>query len=92
VKRFAYLAVALGLCTTGSCAEVKPVVRTAVDIARDLCAMVAAQRQSISIEDAVNAFCATETELEPWIDAVLAAQEQATAKAQAAAKQQAACP
>ena len=68
-----------------ACAEVKPVVRTAVDIARDLCAMVTAERAGISTEEAARTFCATESQLEPWLDEVLAAEQRTAAKAEGAA-------
>ena len=83
--RLRYLAAVLAFCTAGACAQVKPVVRSAVDVARDLCAMVTADRYSISPQDAVRLFCATEAQLDPWLQEILAAEKRAMAKSEGAA-------
>ncbi len=76
----------LPLCAAVACADAKPVVRTAADMARDLCAVVMAQRNGISSDEAVKTFCATERQLEPWIDLILAAEKQVEPKAEAASQ------
>ncbi len=84
MKRVAYLAITLGLCAAGACAQVKPVIRSAVDIARDLCALVSSERYGISAQDAARMFCATEAQLDPWLQEILAAEQRAAAKAKGA--------
>ncbi len=76
---------AFALCTAVSCARVKPVIRSAVDIARDLCALVSSERYGISAQDAARMFCATEAQLDPWLQEILAAEQRAAAKAKGAA-------
>jgi len=80
VRRALALVAVLALIAAGACAEMKPVVRTAVDIARDLCAMTIAERNGISTEEAVRTFCATEAQLEPWLDELLAAKQRMAAR------------
>lgn len=60
------------------CAGWKPVARTADGVAEALCAQFfAEQKPGLSLEDAAKEFCATEAELRPWIDQVLAAKQSA---------------
>jgi hypothetical protein len=75
----------LALLVAVACAEVKPVARTAVDVARDFCAITVAERNGISVEDAVKQFCATEEQLDPWIDELLAAKQRVAAQTQGVA-------
>lgn len=82
-RALAVLAV-LSASAVGACAEMKPIARTAVDIARDLCAMTIAERNGISTEEAVRTFCATEAQLEPWLDELLAAKQRMAARTQGA--------
>lgn len=74
----------LALLGAVACAEVKPVARTAVDVARDFCALTVAERNGISVEEAVKQFCATEEQLDPWLDELLAAKQRLAAQAQGA--------
>ena len=73
----------LALFVVVACAEAKPVVRTAVDIARDFCAVTVAERSGISAEEAVTQFCATEEQLDPWLEELLAAKQRMAARTQA---------
>ena len=82
-RALAVLAV-LSASAVGACAEMKPVALTAVDIARDLCAMTIAERNGISTEEAVRTFCATEAQLEPWLDELLATKQRMAARTQGA--------
>lgn len=59
------------------CAELKPIARTTDDVARSLCALFFSQRQGVTLEQAERAFCATEADLRPWLDQVLAAKQAA---------------
>ncbi len=85
MKWLFYIVAALGLCTAAACAQVKPVIRSAVDIARDLCALVSSERYGISAQDAARMFCATEAQLDPWLQEILAAEQRAAAKTEGAA-------
>lgn len=68
------------------CAEMKPVARTVNDVARDLCAIFYGKKQGITIDEAARAFCATEKQIAPFLDEVLAAEQRAGMKATAAAQ------
>ena len=65
------LLLVVALLTTG-CANFKPIARTVLDVARAGCEMFAAE-QGLSISDV----CATEKQLQPFVDGLLAAQRQA---------------
>lgn len=67
-----------------SCATVKPVVRTVVDVARELCAIHFSEAQAISFEDAAETACKTEKQLRPFIDAILSAKAEAAAAVESA--------
>ena len=82
--RVGALALAITLGTSVGCAQVKPVVRSAVDIARDLCALVVSERRGISAADAARMFCATEKQLEPWLNELLEAERRAAARTEGA--------
>lgn len=56
------------------CAEAKPYLRTANDIAGPLCSLFYSQKQGISVEQAAELFCKTQKQIEPWLDQVLALQ------------------
>ena len=86
MRRAVTAAALVALLTLGACAALKPAARTVVDIARDLCAMVTAERNGITTEQAVRTFCATESQLEPWLDELLAAKQRAAARADGAAR------
>lgn len=60
-----------------ACAIWKPVARTADGIAEALCGQFFGEKQGISIEEAAKQFCATQDDLRPWIDQVLAAKRDA---------------
>lgn len=76
------VAVVALLCLPG-CAAWKPAVRTTNDVARVLCGEFFGQKMGMSLEDAAKKFCETRDDLEPWIDAVLAAKRNAAPKAEA---------
>lgn len=59
------------------CAEAKPYLRTADDVASSLCAIFFSEQQGLSVEEAAAKFCQTKDQLQPWIDEVLAAKRQA---------------
>ena len=84
MRRGLSLLAVLALFAAVACAEVKPVARTAVDIARDFCAITVAERNGVSVEEAVKQFCATEEQLDPWLDELLAAKQRVAAQAQGA--------
>lgn len=64
------------------CASWKPIARTADGVAETLCAQFfAEQKPGLSLEDAAKEFCATEADLRPWIDQVLAAKQTAGTQA-----------
>jgi hypothetical protein len=73
--------VVVSVMATGACGEVTPVARTALDIARDLCALTVGEREGIATEEAVRTFCATEAQLEPWLDELLATKQRMAARA-----------
>ena len=81
-KATAPLLVCLLLLPSG-CASWKPVARTTNDVARVLCGEFFGEKQGLSVEEAAKKFCETRDDLEPWIDAVLAAKREAAPKAQA---------
>lgn len=68
------LVVALCLPLPG-CAEARPILRTVDDVAKNLCALFYAEKQSLSVEDAARSFCRTRDAWEPWIDEALRAQQ-----------------
>jgi hypothetical protein len=80
--RLALVALGLGLLLQG-CAAWKPIARTADGVAETLCAQYFGEKQQLSLEDAARQFCATRSDLEPWLDAVLAAKRSAGPKAAA---------
>jgi hypothetical protein len=65
------------------CASWKTVVKTADTAAELACAEFFGAKQKLSIEEAAKAFCSTREDLEPWIEAVLAAKREAGPKAAA---------
>lgn len=65
---------ALGACSAW--ADAKPVVRTADDLAQQACALFFGQKMGISPEDAFRAYCAARKDFAPFIDPVLAAEQQ----------------
>lgn len=69
------------LLVTPGCANWKPSARTVNDVARELCSLFFAERQSISIEEAAETACETREQLDPWIEQVLAAKQTAGAAA-----------
>lgn len=71
---FCVLAILVGVT---SCAAVRPVVRTVLDIATTLCESVAVRGQDRLHGLSVSEWCAIERNLEPFIDAVLAAEREA---------------
>jgi hypothetical protein len=73
------LVLALGLLQ--SCSNWKPAARTVNDVARELCSLFFAERQSISLEEAAKTACETREQLDPWIEQVLAAKQAAGAAA-----------
>lgn len=55
-----------------ACAEAKPYLRTADDVASALCAAFFSEKQGISLEQAAETFCRDKRQIQPWIDQVLA--------------------
>lgn len=70
------------LLTTLSCAAAKPVLRTTDDIATEACGLFFSEKTGISLEDAARGICKTKEVLQPYIDALLAAQQQAGVNAE----------
>ena len=76
----------LGVCVlvcAPECAafqNAKPTIRTADDIAAAWCAAYNAKRVGITAEQAADQFCATEAQLRPWLDLVLAGEKEGVAK------------
>jgi hypothetical protein len=58
----------------------KPTIRTASDIAAAWCAAYNAKRAGITAEQAADQFCATEAQLRPWLDLVLAGEKEGVGK------------
>lgn len=74
--KYLFLAFVVLSGVTG-CAAVRPVVRTVLDIATSLCESVAVRSQDRLHGLSVSEWCAIERNLEPFIDAVLAAERKA---------------
>jgi hypothetical protein len=55
----------------------KPALRTTHDIAKATCSAYFGELQGLSLEDAARAFCEGEEAMRPWIDAILAAKQEA---------------
>jgi hypothetical protein len=65
-----------------SCAALqnaKPAIKTATDVARAFCAAWNAKEAGITAEQAVDKFCATEEQLAPFIQLVLAGEKRGIA-------------
>lgn len=77
------LCLVLTLLVVPSCASWKPVARTADGVAETLCAQFFGEKRGLSLEDAARQFCATQDDLRPWLDALLAAKREASPKAAA---------
>jgi hypothetical protein len=75
--------VLIALLLPTGCASWKTVVKTADTAAELACAEFFGAKQKLSIEAAAKAFCSTREDLEPWIEAVLAAKREAGPKAAA---------
>lgn len=69
---------AIGLGGAPACADAKVIARGANDVARDLCALHYAEKESLSLDDAARTFC---RDLRPWLDLVLRAQRDGAAQA-----------
>lgn len=69
-KHLSVLVVLVALSSSG-CSSLKPILRTAHDVAKSLCALHFSEQQGLSVEEAASKFCETETQLRPWIDFVL---------------------
>lgn len=67
----------IGLGST-ACADAKVIARGANDVARDLCALHYAEKESLSLDDAARTFC---QDLRPWLDLVLRAQRDGASQA-----------
>jgi hypothetical protein len=72
------LALVLMLGFTG-CADVKPVLRTANDVAQAMCSLFYSKQKGLSVDDAAKTFCSTQKQLQPWIDHVLATEQSGVA-------------
>lgn len=64
---------------TAGCAALKPIARTADDIAHQLCALHYAEAEGLSLEEAGTKFCQTEAAIRPWLELVLRTQRVGTA-------------
>jgi hypothetical protein len=62
------------------CAALKPAARTANDLAGQWCAAHYAQLNGLSVDEALQKFCATELQLRPWLDLILAGEKQGVGK------------
>ena len=76
----------LGICLAflllpgATCAQAKPIIRNANDIAADWCAAHYSQVKGLSVEDALRTFCTGEKLLKPWLDLILMGQKNGVAK------------
>lgn len=62
-----------------SCAELKPIARTVVDIARTLCLLTAEEQDAAARDGLTPAqFCEAEEHLRPFVDEILSAQKRAS--------------
>lgn len=71
------LAVGLGGSTIGGCAAAKPIVRTVDNLAQEACALYFGEQIGLSFEDALRTYCQTREALDPFVEAILAAQQEA---------------
>jgi len=62
----------------GGCAELKPIARTALDIARAACEMFAVDNKDL-VRLSPKDFCEQEENLQPFFDSILATQRQVSA-------------
>lgn len=62
------------------CAAFKPAARTANDLAGQWCAAYNAQKKGITLDEALNRFCATEAQIKPWLDLILAGERDGVGK------------
>lgn len=62
----------------------KPVIRSVDAIAQELCSRFFAEKRGISVEDAAKAACKAREDYAPWIDPILAAQQEGAVRAGAA--------
>lgn len=69
-----------GLLLVPDCAALKPAARTANDLAGQWCAAHYAQLNGLSVDEALQKFCATELQLKPWLDLVLAGEREGVGK------------
>lgn len=75
-------AVLITILTLSGCALFGPAVRTALDIARELCELTAAEQGEGKLGGMSAAeWCAIEANIEPFVDEVLAAKNAASQKA-----------
>lgn len=58
-----------------TCAQAKVIARGANDLAAELCAKYYSQKNGVSIDDALKAFCTGEQVLAPWLHLVLSAEK-----------------
>lgn len=58
------------LSLTG-CNQVKSVLRSTHDVAKDLCTLYHAEKQGIDLKKAAKDICENEEKLRPWLDHVL---------------------
>lgn len=65
---------------SASCAAFKPAARTANDLAGQWCAAHYAQLNGVTVDEALSKFCATELQLKPWLDLILAGEKQGVGK------------
>lgn len=75
-----YCVALLSWYSATSCAEMKPLIRTANDIAAAWCEAYYSKQSGITAEQAAQDFCKTEAQLHPWLDLVLAGERDGVAK------------
>ena len=72
--------VSSGAIAIGACASYRDAAKTATDAARIVCAGYFVEQREVPYDKAAADFCATEQQLEPWIDEVLTVKRRIAAR------------
>lgn len=67
----------LGSAIMAACVAVKPIAKTVDSIATDACVQHFGEVSGLSLEEAAEKFCSTKKQIQPFLDALLAAKQTA---------------
>ncbi len=81
MKHSKNLSVVLGIVSMAACAEIKPIARTANDIARELCFLTYGENPEALKGLTLKEVCAADKIIAPILDQILAAKKMALARA-----------